>query len=48
MTYVVQVVMTNHADFEEVVGEIEFDSEDAQIAFAKALEIALNGATDED
>lgn len=47
MTYVVQVVLTNFGDKEEVLGEIEFDNEGEQLAFAKVLEIALHGATDD-
>ena len=46
MEYIVRVIKTNFADIEEEVGELEFEDEDEDLSYAKALKIALAGATD--
>lgn len=47
MEYIVRVIKTNFADIEEEVGELEFDDEDENLPYYKALKIALAGATDD-
>ena len=47
MEYIVRVIKTNFDDVEEEVGELEFSSDDEEISFARAVKIALYGATDD-